>query len=152
MRGGKNGKERGLVRIVSFSEVVRCPGFRLDPEHYIPRHRRWECGRAVRHGSRGRRKGVSEGGWVMDEEGVRRILVECLGKEGGKATLDRLLYAYQALRGLDRGELLKIAEGCEEIEVVKKRYRPWDDRETVIILRLRSFEGKSHSNERGCGC
>jgi len=44
---------------------------------------------------------------------------------------------------LDRGELLKIAEGCEDIEVVKKRYRPWDDRETVIILRLKGFEGKN---------
>jgi len=44
------------------------------------------------------------------------------GRSG--ATLDRLLYAYQALRGLVRGELLKIAEECEEIEVVKKRYRP----------------------------
>jgi len=52
MRGGK---ERRLVRIVSFSEVVRCPGFRLDPEHYIPRHGGWECGRAVKHGSRVRR-------------------------------------------------------------------------------------------------
>jgi len=63
----------------------------------------------------------------MDEKEVRRILVECLGREGGGATLDRLLYAYQALRGLDRGELLKIAEECEEIEVVKRRYRSWNE-------------------------
>jgi len=70
-------------------------------------------------------------------------LVECLEREGGEATLDRLPYAYQALRGLDREELLKIAEECEEIEVVKRRYRPWDDRDTVIILRLRGFEDKS---------
>jgi len=80
---------------------------------------------------------------MMDEGEVRRILVESLGKEGGEATLDRLLYAYQALRSLDRGELLKIAEGCEEMEVVKRRYRPWDDRDVVVILRLRGFEGKS---------
>jgi len=44
---------------------------------------------------------------------------------------------------------LKIAEGCEEVEVVRKRYRPWDDRETVIILRLRGFEGKSDDNHVG---
>jgi len=50
------------------------------------------------------------------------------------------------LKGLDREELLKMAEGCEEIEVVKKRYRPWDDRETVIILRLRGFEDKSNNS------
>jgi len=60
MRGGK---ERRLVRIVSFPEVMKCPEFRLDPEHYIPRHRGWECReRGIRHGSRGRRKGrVREG-------------------------------------------------------------------------------------------
>jgi len=80
---------------------------------------------------------------MRDRDEVRRILVECLGKEGGEATPDRLLYAYQALRGLDRGELLRVAEGCGEIEVVKRRYGPWDDRDTVIILRLRSFEDKS---------
>lgn len=46
------------------------------------------------------------------------------GEEGGEATLDRLLYAYQALRGLSGKELLKIAEECEEVEVIKRRYRP----------------------------
>jgi len=37
---------------------------------------------------------------MRDRDGVKRILMECLGKG---ATLDRLLYAYQALRGLDGG-------------------------------------------------
>jgi len=41
---------------------------------------------------------------------------------------------------------LRVAEECEEIEVVKRRYRPRDDGETVVILRLRGFEGKSDSS------
>jgi len=41
---------------------------------------------------------------------------------------------------------LKIAEEYEEVEVVKKRYKPWDDRDTVVILRLRGFEDKSDDN------
>jgi len=49
-----------------------------------------------------------------------------VSREGREATLDRLLYAYQVLRGLNIGELLRIAEECEEIEVVKRRYRPWN--------------------------
>jgi len=57
--------------------------------------------------------------------------------------LDRLLYAYQALRGLDRKELLRIVEECREIEVIRRGYKPWDDGETVIILMLKGFEGKS---------
>jgi len=86
---------------------------------------------------------------MRDRSEVESMLVECLGKEGGEATLDRLLYAYQALKGLDREELLKMAEGCEEIEAVKKRYRPWEDRETVIILRLKGFEGESDNGRVG---
>jgi len=39
---------------------------------------------------------------------------------------------------------LRAAWECGEIEVVEKRYRPWEDRETVIILRLRGFEGESN--------
>jgi len=78
----------------------------------------------------------------MRDREVKRMLVECLEKEGGEATPDRLLYAYQALRGLDRGDLLKMAEECQEIEVVKRRYRPWDDEDATIILRLKGFEGK----------
>jgi len=34
---------------------------------------------------------------------------------------------------------LRVVEECGEIEVVKRRYRLWDDRETVVILRLRGF-------------
>ena len=37
MRRGKP-----LVRIVPFRELAECPAMRLDAEHYIPRHRRWE--------------------------------------------------------------------------------------------------------------
>jgi len=38
---------------------------------------------------------------------------------------------------------LRIVEECREIEVIRKRYRPWDDGEAVIILMLKGFEGKS---------
>jgi len=80
---------------------------------------------------------------MRDRNEVKRILVERLGREGGEAILDRLLYAYQALRGLSGKELLKIAEECGGIEVIRKRYRPWDDGEVIIVLRLRGFESRS---------
>ena len=41
------------VRIVPISEVASCPTHRLDPEHYMPVHRTWEC----RHGTKLRTKG-----------------------------------------------------------------------------------------------
>ena len=36
-------RRKPLVRIVPFREIAECPALRLDAEHYIPRHRRWEC-------------------------------------------------------------------------------------------------------------
>jgi len=72
---------------------------------------------------------------------------------GGEAILDRLLYACRALKGLSRKELLRVAEECGGIEVIRKRYRPWDDGEVIIVLRLRGFESRSdsHSSERKRG-
>jgi len=69
--------ERGLVKIASFPGVMGCPGLRLDPEHYIPGHRRWECGEGVKRG---------EGRSPMTRDGneVKRLLVGCLGKEGAR--------------------------------------------------------------------
>jgi len=49
------------------------------------------------------RRSSRRGDWMMDEEEVRRILVECLRREEGEAAPDKLIYAYQALRGLGRG-------------------------------------------------
>jgi len=70
------GEEGRGVGIVPFSEVMRCPEFRLDPERYIPVPRKWECGRGVKPGSRGRHcKGLagrgdkSEKG--LDDEGQK---------------------------------------------------------------------------------
>jgi len=87
---------------------------------------------------------LGEGGWmVRDGEELKRILVECLEKEEGEATQDGLLHAHQRLKGLSRRELSELAGEFEEIEVLRKRYRPWDERDVTIILRLKGFEGKS---------
>jgi len=51
---------------------------------------------------------------MRDGEGVKRILVECLRKGARRRWTG--CYTHQALRGLNRGELLKVEEGCEEIE------------------------------------
>jgi len=75
-------------------------------------------------------------------EGLKRILIECLKKEEGEAMPDRLLYAYQALKGLSKRGLLELAEGCDEIEVIRKRYYDWNDREVMIFLKLKGC-GKS---------
>ncbi|MCX8187835.1 MAG: hypothetical protein N3F65_04410 [Nitrososphaeria archaeon] len=80
----------------------------------------------------------------MDEPStgeLAKILVECLRREGGEATPDRLLYAYRSLQGLTRERLLEVAEGCGEIEVVHKKYRGLDERDAVTILRLRELGG-----------
>jgi len=55
MRRGKP-----LVRIVPFREIAECPALRLDAEHYIPRHRRWEC----MHGTRLRSKASLVRAWL----------------------------------------------------------------------------------------
>jgi len=36
-------RRKPLIRIVPFREIMECLALRLDAEHYIPRHRRWEC-------------------------------------------------------------------------------------------------------------
>jgi hypothetical protein len=32
------------IRLVPFEEILSCPQLRLDPKHYIPRHKVEECG------------------------------------------------------------------------------------------------------------
>ena len=49
-----------LIRIVQFRELAECPAMRLDAEHYIPRHRRWEC----KHGDRLRSKASLVRAWL----------------------------------------------------------------------------------------
>jgi len=36
---------------------------------------------------------------------------------------------------------LRVAEVHGEIEVVKRRYRPWNEGEVIIILRLKELQG-----------
>ena len=42
------------VRIVSMSEISECPAKRLDPSHYIPIHKIWECNNASEIRTKGR--------------------------------------------------------------------------------------------------
>ena len=59
------------VRIVPLSEVESCPTHRLDPEHYIPVHRTWEC----RHGTRLRTKGAVVEAWLNGEITTEQFLL-----------------------------------------------------------------------------
>ena len=34
------------VRLVPFKEISECPQLRLDAQHYIPRHKAYECSEA----------------------------------------------------------------------------------------------------------
>jgi len=59
------------VRIVPFSEAASCPTRRLDPEHYMPVHRKWEC----RHGTRLRTKGAVVRAWLDGEITTEQFLL-----------------------------------------------------------------------------
>ena len=68
-----------LVRIISSKELAECPAMRLDPSHYIPTHRRWEC----RHGTRLRSRGALIKAW-LDGEISSEELLEAIRLERGK--------------------------------------------------------------------
>ena len=76
MRGRKP-----LIRIVPFREIAECPALRLDAEHYIPRHRRWEC----MYGTRLRSKASLVRAWldgeISSEDLLEAIRLEL--EEGG---------------------------------------------------------------------
>jgi len=55
--------KRPTIRNIPFRELAECPAMRLDAEHYIPRHRRWEC----RHGDRLRSKARLVRPWLDGE-------------------------------------------------------------------------------------
>jgi len=59
------------VRIVPFSEISSCPTHRLDPEHYTPVHRTWEC----KHGTRLRTKGAVVNAWLDGEITTEQFLL-----------------------------------------------------------------------------
>ncbi|MCD6593660.1 hypothetical protein J7L00_06225 [Candidatus Bathyarchaeota archaeon] len=56
-------EKKPIMRIVRLSEIADCPAMRLDPSHYIPRHRRWEC----RKGDRLRSRGAMIRAWLDGE-------------------------------------------------------------------------------------
>jgi len=70
---------------------------------------------------------------MRDRNEVESMLVERLGQGDPR----------QAVILLDKGKLLRIAEECQEMEVVKRRYGPWNEVDVTIILRLKGFEGES---------
>ena len=72
-------ERKPLVRIIPFKELAECPAFRLDPSHYIPRHRRWEC----RHGTKLRSRGAMIKAW-LDGEITSEELLEAIRLERGK--------------------------------------------------------------------
>ena len=71
--------KKPITRIVRLSEIANCPAMRLDPSHYIPRHRRWEC----RKGDRLRSRGALVKAW-LDGEITSEDLLEAIRIELGK--------------------------------------------------------------------
>lgn len=55
--------ENVQFRAVPISEITSCPSKRLDPEHYLPNHRIWEC----KHGNKLRTKGALVRAWLNDK-------------------------------------------------------------------------------------
>ena len=55
--------KKPITRIVRFREIAGCLAMRLDPSHYIPRHRRWEC----MYGTRLRSKASLVRAWLDGE-------------------------------------------------------------------------------------
>jgi len=82
---------------------------------------------------------------MADEaEGVRRVIVEALRREGGEATADRLIYAYIGIRERFRnsGELIEFVKKnlADEVEVIEETLYPYrDDVERAIFLRLKGM-------------
>jgi len=72
-------EEESIVRIVRLKEVKSYSSLRLDPSHYIPKHRRWEC----RKGDRLRRRGALIKAW-LDGEINSQDLLEAIRIELGK--------------------------------------------------------------------
>ena len=72
-------EEKSIVRIVRLSEVKSCPTLRLDPSHYIPKHKTWEC----KHGTRLRSRGALIKAW-LDGEISSDDLLEAIRIELGK--------------------------------------------------------------------
>jgi hypothetical protein len=58
-----NEMEKIQFRAVPLSEIASCPSRRLDPEHYLPTHRTWEC----EHADKLRTKGALVRAWLNDK-------------------------------------------------------------------------------------
>jgi len=68
--------ERPITRIVRLSEVKSCPTLRLDPSHYIPKHKTWECRRGDRLRSKGRLVKAWLDGEISSEDLLEAIRIE----------------------------------------------------------------------------
>ena len=68
--------ERLITRIVRLSEVRSCPTLRLDPSHYIPEHKTWECKKGDRLRSRGKLVKAWLDGEISSEELLEAIRLE----------------------------------------------------------------------------
>jgi len=85
--------EKPITRIVRLREVKSCPTLRLDPSHYIPKHKTWECKKGDRLRSRGRLVKAWLDGEISSEELLEAISLE-LGKgrvrDGGCKIRERM--------------------------------------------------------------
>ena len=77
--------EKPITRIVRLSEIANCPALRLDPSHYIPKHREWEC----KKGDRLRSRGAMINAW-LDGEISSEDLLEAIR-----------MWSHKGLRGAD---------------------------------------------------
>jgi len=63
--------EKLQFRAVPISEITTCPTKRLDPEHYLPTHRTWECKQADKL----RTKGALVKAWLTDKITTEQFLL-----------------------------------------------------------------------------
>lgn len=65
--------EKAQFRIVSLAEINSCSCKRLDPQHYLPIHRTWEC----KHKTKLRTKKAIVNTWLNGELGSDQFLLSC---------------------------------------------------------------------------
>jgi hypothetical protein len=64
-------EEKLYLRTVSLFEINACPCKRLDPAHYVPIHRTWECN----HKDKQRTKGAIVNAWLENKINSEQFLL-----------------------------------------------------------------------------
>lgn len=73
----------------------------------------------------------------LEDREILEEVVEALKKEGGEATLERLVYAYRKLTQVGGEKILEVVRGSDVVEASEKTlYRNEPELHRYILLRL----------------